>query len=58
MYNRILIPTDGSACSDAAIAHGLAVAKAMGSGLVFLFVMDTLSTWREGLVNTADALEA
>ena len=58
MYNRILIPTDGSACSDAAIVHGVAVAKATGATVVFLFVMDTLSSRREGVVSLEDALEA
>jgi nucleotide-binding universal stress UspA family protein len=56
MYVRILVPTDGSACSDEAIAHGVAIAKAMGSAVVFLYVMDTLSAWREGVVNIAEAL--
>jgi nucleotide-binding universal stress UspA family protein len=27
MYHRLLIPIDGSACSDAALAHGLKLAK-------------------------------
>lgn len=58
MYVRILVPTDGSACSDEAITHGVAIAKAMGSAVVFLFVMDTLSTRREGVVNMAEALKA
>lgn len=58
MYVRILVPTDGSACSDEAIAHGVAIAKAMGSAVVFLFVMDTLSARREGVVNVAEALKA
>jgi nucleotide-binding universal stress UspA family protein len=57
MYRRILVPTDGSACSDEAVAHALAIAKAMGSAVVFLFVMDTLRTWREGVVNGAEALQ-
>ncbi len=35
MYVRILVPTDGSACSDEAIAHGVAIAKAMGSAVSF-----------------------
>jgi nucleotide-binding universal stress UspA family protein len=57
MYERILVPIDGSACSDGAIAHGVAVARAMGSSLVFLFAMDTLSARREGVLSMADALE-
>ena len=58
MYLRILVPTDGSACGDEAIAHSLEIAKAMGSAVVFLFVMDTLSAWREGVVSMAEALQA
>jgi nucleotide-binding universal stress UspA family protein len=58
MYLRILVPSDGSACSDEAVAHAVAIAKAMGSAVVFLFVMDTLRAWREGVVNGAEALQA
>ena len=55
MYAHILVPIDGSACSDAAVAHALAIAKAMGSTVVFLFVMDTLSARQEGVVNVQEA---
>ncbi len=58
MYARILVPTDGSDCSEEAIEHGLAIAKSMGAAVVFLFVMDTLSARQEGIVNMAEALEA
>ena len=58
MYARILVPTDGSACSDEAVAHGVAIAKAMGAAVTFLFAMDTQSARSEGIVNTAEALEA
>jgi nucleotide-binding universal stress UspA family protein len=58
MYARILVPTDGSVCSDLAIAHAVAIAKAMGATVVFLFVMDTLTARQEGVVNMAEALEA
>ena len=54
MYARILVPTDGSACSEAAIAHGVEIARAMGSVLVFLHVIDTQSAWREGVVTIAE----
>lgn len=56
IYRAILIPTDGSRCSDAAVAHGLVLAKALGSRVVFLFVMDTLLLYREGVVTFDDAL--
>ncbi len=48
MYSKILVPIDGSECSREAIAHGIAIAKAMGSRLVFLFVVDTFRGWGEG----------
>jgi len=58
MYARILIPTDGSACSDGVVAHGVAIARAMGSAIVFLYVMDTLHTQRQGVVTMVEALQA
>ena len=58
MYARVLVPTDGSACSDEATGHGIAIAKAMGADVVFLFVMDTLSARHEGVVNMAEARRA
>lgn len=36
MYETILIPVDGSACSQAALRHGLGLAKALGSSVTFL----------------------
>lgn len=38
MYTHILIPTDGSKFSAHAVAHGVAVAKAMGARVSGLFV--------------------
>ena len=58
MYARILVPIDGSAGSKEAIAHGVEVARAMGSTVVFLFVMDTFGAQHEGIVTTAEALQA
>jgi nucleotide-binding universal stress UspA family protein len=55
VYDRILIPTDGSPCSDEAVRHGLAIARAMGGAVLFLFVMDTLSARHEGVVNVSEA---
>lgn len=57
MYARILVPTDGSTCSDEAVTHGVSIARSMGAEIVFLFVMDTLRTWREGVVNMEEALQ-
>jgi nucleotide-binding universal stress UspA family protein len=38
MYKHLLIPTDGSAPSAHAVAHGVAVAKAMGARITGIFV--------------------
>lgn len=43
MYNRILIPTDGSDFSKEATAHGLALAKLTGAEVTSLFVIDDSS---------------
>lgn len=40
MYKHILVPVDGSACSDLAAQHALALAQAMQSKLTFLHVVD------------------
>jgi nucleotide-binding universal stress UspA family protein len=45
MYHRILIPTDGSAQSEAAIPHGLALAKQLAIPVTLLHVTgEDLST--------------
>jgi len=38
MYKRILIPTDGSELSTAAIRHGVTLAKALGASVTVLTV--------------------
>ncbi len=58
MYARILVPIDGSPCSDAAVEHAVGIGKAMGSTVVFLYVIDTIRAYREGLVNADDARRA
>ena len=40
MYKRILMPTDGSDCSDMAIKHGLSLAKALGAEVIFLYALE------------------
>lgn len=40
MYKRLLMPTDGSACSLAAIREGLEVAKVLGAEVTFLYVLE------------------
>jgi nucleotide-binding universal stress UspA family protein len=57
MYQQILVPTDGSACAEAAIAAALPLAKQLGSDVAFLYVMNTVPVVREGVVNFEEALE-
>jgi nucleotide-binding universal stress UspA family protein len=46
MYKRLLMPTDGSACSLAAIREGLEVAKILGAEVTFLYVLENpTSLW-------------
>lgn len=40
LYNKILIPTDGSEYTQAAIGHGLNLAKLAGAEVTALFVVD------------------
>lgn len=40
MYRRILIPTDGSPCSDVAIDSGIAFAAELGAGVTFLHAVE------------------
>jgi nucleotide-binding universal stress UspA family protein len=40
VYERILIPTDGSECSDAAVDEGVRLARALGSRVLLLYVVD------------------
>ena len=42
-FNKILIPTDGSENTKSAIAQGLELAKAMGSEVTALYVVDQAS---------------
>ncbi len=39
MYQHILMPIDGSACSEHALATGLGLAKAVGAEVTFLYVV-------------------
>jgi len=44
MYKHILMPTDGSECSQKAISEGLEVAKSMGASVTFLYVVENMSS--------------
>ncbi len=41
MYDRILLPTDGSAGSEEAIRQGLELASALGSRVSFMYVLES-----------------
>ena len=41
MYRRILIPVDGSSCGDAALKHGLRLAKEQNAEVKLIHVLDT-----------------
>jgi nucleotide-binding universal stress UspA family protein len=59
MYSRILIPTDGSEFSEKAIAHGLEIAKVLGSTVTVLRVVAPPSPIvMEGVVVTYPIEEA
>jgi nucleotide-binding universal stress UspA family protein len=51
MYRRILVPTDGSACSAGAVEHAVELAKVGGSRVTFLYVMDTARNYHEALMS-------
>ena len=40
MYKHILIPIDGSSCSDLAIKQGLALAKSVDAKVTFIYVLE------------------
>ncbi|MGQ9691934.1 MAG: universal stress protein [Thermaceae bacterium] len=40
MYQRILMPIDGSPCSEQALRHGLGLARALSAKVHFLYVLE------------------
>jgi len=40
VYKRILMPTDGSACAEQAMEHGLELARLMNAEVTFLHVLE------------------
>lgn len=45
MYDNILIPTDGSDEAEAAVAHGIELAKAFDAKVHALYVIETQATY-------------
>ena len=60
MYSQILVPTDGSPASDAAIEHAIDLADRYGATLHALYVVDgaAYSTLEAGAEIVVDALES
>lgn len=42
MYRKILIPTDGSECSEAAIRHGVELASSIDAEVTFMYALEPL----------------
>ena len=60
MYSQILVPTDGSPASDAAIEHAIDLARQYDATLHALYVVDgaAYSTLEAGAQVVVDALES
>jgi len=59
MYDRILVPTDGSRAADASVEHAVRLAAVHDAEIHALFVVDggTYSTLEAGAEMVIDALE-
>lgn len=61
MYSKILIATDGSELADKALAHGLSLAKSLGSQVVIVTVTEIWSAWAMSYgdgINAGEAIAA
>lgn len=61
-FRRILVPVDGSRCSERAVAEAIALGGVFGSTLTFLAVVDNplrgLYGYSEGIAYYSDVFEA
>lgn len=60
MFKKILVPTDGSPLSDMAVEKAVALAKAVGAGVVFLTCVEPFRLWTDNtdqLAYTRDEYE-
>jgi len=57
MYGRILVPTDGSPCSEHAVGEAARFAHVLGAEVTVLCVVDVFARVRDGLVNAAVVVE-
>lgn len=46
MYRRVLIPVDDTPYSDAALSHGLELAKALGAAVRIIYIADAKAVYR------------
>ena len=54
MYERILVPVDGSPCSDEALAHAARLAKCVDGKVTLLHALDLFARVRDGMVVVAE----
>lgn len=52
MYEEVLVPTDGSEASSAAVEHGVGIAEAHGATVHFLYVVDVGTEMSASAVGT------
>ena len=53
MYKNLLIPTDGSELADKGVAHGLALAKALGAKVTIVTVSDPWTVFATGEIGAS-----
>jgi nucleotide-binding universal stress UspA family protein len=57
MYTKMLVPTDGSACSERAVDEAVRLAGALGTQVTFLCALDVLAVMRDGLVTASEIID-
>lgn len=57
MYKNLLIASDGSELADKAVAHGLALAKALGATVTAVTVSDPWTSFASAEVNVSFPIE-
>jgi nucleotide-binding universal stress UspA family protein len=57
MYSRILVPTDGSPCSDQAVEEAVRLAESLAAEMTAVCVVDVFSTMRDGMVEAQAVVE-
>ncbi len=57
MYTKILVPTDGSPCSDRAIHEAVRLAGALGAQVTFVCALNVLAVLGDGLVTAGEIID-